>query len=158
MMIGHNVVFGRADNQSREDQENLIQEYLGSLFHTGQACGEYFFTWTDNVLNAHILLAGHNAHARRHHSKWGKKRLREVVQVFGREPEWKVIDDDVPKRNTTWRGAPFLFLATDDSNWDSPVCRGDTGRAIPFYTLPIDFKHKEQVYLWHRSYRDHDSI
>ncbi len=157
-MILHNVVFGSADNQPREDQERVIQDYLAALLHAGQACGEYFFTWTDSLLNAHILLAGHNAHARRYHSKWGKKKLGEVVRVFGRQPEWTVIDDDAPKRNTSWRGAPFLLMATDDFDWDSPVCRGDTGRAIPFYTLPIDFKHKEELYSWHRAYRDYDSL
>ena len=158
MMILHNVVFGSANDHPREDQERVIQEYLGALFHAGQACGEYFFTWTDGQLNAHILLAGHNARARRYHSKWGKEALREVVRVFGQEPVWRVIDDDAPKRNTTWRGAPFLFLATHAFDWDSPVCRGDTGRAIPLYTLPIDFNHKQGLHFWQRAYQNHDNF
>src|SRR6478609_4817411 len=112
-MILANVTFGSLRGKSREELEDAADCYLASLFKGGQICGERFLTLTKGKLNAHVLLAAPDAVKLRSHSVWGKKDLAQVIALFGREPVWKILDDDAGKTSSKWRGAPFLYLFTN---------------------------------------------
>src|SRR3954464_11894436 len=93
-MILANVIFGTRGRSERDQLEDIAESYLGTLYHSGQLCGEYFLTWTRGRLNAHVLLAGRAASEPRHHSKYGKRELKKVTDAFGRIPVWRILDDD----------------------------------------------------------------
>lgn len=157
-MILANVSFGTARGQAVEQLEDAAEGYLASLFHSGQLCGEYFHAWTKGQFNAYVMLSGPAAYEWKFHSARGKRELRKVATFFGRQPRWKLLDDDTTKRQVSWKRAPSLYLFTHAFNWASPVCRGDTGEPVPMHTLPISFVQKEDLYRWQRSYCEHDRI
>lgn len=157
-MILANVTFGGPPKNTTEDLEDIAERYLGSLFQAGQICGEYFLTWTNGRLNAHVALAGGGALSLRYHSDSGKQDLERIVAVFGRRPIWKMLDDNARQRSPSWKRSSFLYLFTHAWDWASPVCRGDDGAPIPLFLLPISFHQKADAYSWQKSYRHHDSI
>jgi len=157
-MLLFKVRFDPKGKQDKTDLEESARWYISSLFHNGQACGEYFCFWNRGVLNAYVCLTGVNAHALRYHSKYGKKHLREIVETFGRAPEWIPLDGDTPKRNPSWSTAPLLYLYTTGLDWDPPVCRGDNGQPIPTYLLPVSHDIRDGLRSWASSYGDHDCV
>src|SRR6266542_3241646 len=157
-MILANVIFGTRRRNETDQLEDVAESYLGTLYHSGQLCGEYFLTWTNCRLNAHVLLASRAATELRHHSQYAKKELKKVIEAFGAEPVWRILDDDASQPASSWRDAPFLYLFTHAFDWASPVCRGDGKPPIPVFMLPVAFEQKEQLYFWQRSYYHHDNI
>ncbi len=157
-MILANITFGSIRGKQREELEDAADDYLTYLFHGGQICGARFLTLTKGKVNAHVLLAAPEAMGLRFHSARGKKKLAEVVKLFGREPIWRILDDDVGKTSSKWRGAPFLYLSADALDWYPPVYRGDGKRSVPSFTLPVSDQIKEDLYRWQRSYREHDNV
>lgn len=157
-MVLANITFGNLGQNKRDELEDAAEAYLASLFKGGQICGERFLSWSKGRLNAHVLLAAPNAMKPRFHSARGKKNLAEVIHAFGREPVWKILDDDAGKTSSGWRGAPFLYLFTNWIDWYSPVSRGDGKRPVPLFTLPVSDTIKEDLYGWQRSYRELDGV
>lgn len=153
-----NIQFGKKWHKSKEFYEDLIQSYLASLLHNGQLCGEYFFTWTDKILNAHATLSHPAAFELSYHSDWGKKNLNEIIQAFGNEPTWILLDDDIPKKLPDYKNSPFLYLFTSAFRWESSIRRGDNGKPISPIMLPISSEIKGNLYGWERSYRQYDNI
>jgi hypothetical protein len=92
-MVLANIKFGRSGKQSRRELEELVETYLAHLLRQGQLCTEFFFAWTDGVLNACVHIPSPNAHALRHHSSYGKKSLAEVKNL-----------DKIPNGNC-WKAA-----------------------------------------------------
>jgi predicted nucleic acid-binding Zn ribbon protein len=157
-MILANVIFGTRRKNESDQLEDIAEGYLGTLYKSGQLCGEYFLTWTNGRLNAHVLLASRTAMEVRHHSQYGMKELKKATEAFGAKPVWRILDDEASQPTSSWRGAPFLYLFTHAFDWASPVCRGDGKPPVPVFMLPVAFEHKEQLYFWQGSYRDHDNI
>jgi predicted nucleic acid-binding Zn ribbon protein len=157
-MILANVTFGARRQNEPDPLEDAAESYLSSLFHSGQLCGERFLTWTNGLLNAHVLLAGPGAWELRYHSRYGKKELETVTKVFGRKPAWRTLGDNARERPSSWKGAPFLYLFTHAFDWASPVCRGDGKPPIPVFMLPVPYKKRDGLYFWQRSYCQHDHI
>lgn len=157
-MILANVTFGSLRGKKRDELEDAVESYLAALFKGGQICGERFLTLTKGKLNAHVLLAAPEAMSLRFHTAWGKRDLAKVVSLFGREPVWKILDDDAGKTSSKWRGAPYLYLFTTWVDWYSPVCRGGGKRPVPLFTLPVSDQIKEDLYGWQKEYRDLDGV
>jgi predicted nucleic acid-binding Zn ribbon protein len=157
-MILHELTFGNIDKKNREDGEDVAQSYIATLLHNGQACGEYFIVVREGNLIAYVNLQGIRAQSLKYHSKYGMECLEKVTDFFGRPPEWKLADDDAPKRHTTWAKAPFLYLFTHIYDWESPLCRGDNGKPIPLYRLSNTHKDREAVYSWQHTYHQYDGI
>jgi predicted nucleic acid-binding Zn ribbon protein len=155
-MVLANIKFGRSGKQSRRELEELVETYLAHLLRQGQLCTEYFFAWTDGILNAYVHIPSPNAHALRHHSSYGKKSLAEVKKVFGQNPEWKLLESGKGKWSSTWRRAPFLYLFTHAFDDEPPFSRGDNGKQIPAYLFSIP--RLENIYSWQCSYREHDRV
>jgi predicted nucleic acid-binding Zn ribbon protein len=157
-MVLANVKFGRSGKQSKSELEDLVQTYLARLLHQGQLCTEYFYAWTDGILNAYVHIPGPNAHALRYHSNYGKETLAEVKKAFGKYPEWKLLEDGNRKWSSTWRRAPFLYLFTHAFDDEPPFSRGDNGKPVPSYLFSIPDRERENIYFWQHTYRHHDNI
>ncbi|RYD46793.1 MAG: nucleic acid-binding protein [Verrucomicrobiaceae bacterium] len=157
MMLA-NIIFGSLRGKNREDLQEAADEYLVSLFKGGQISGERLLAWNGGKLNAHVMLAGPQAMAPRYHTVWGKRELTKVVELFGRVPVVKILDDHAVKKTSGWKNAPFLYLSTTWVDWESPVYRGDGKPAIPFFKLPVPDQVKEDLFGWQRSYRRLDGL
>jgi len=161
-MILANVKFGTLRGREKFDLEEAAEAYLSALFTGGQICGVRFLTWIKGKLTAHVLLAAPNAVHQKFHTARGKKNLAAVVALFGREPEWQILDDDAGEPVPKWKGAPFLYLFTTWIDWHPPVCRQDKKRfkslSVPSFTLPVTDEIKENLDQWQRSYSGHDQI
>lgn len=156
-MILVEVKFGRGSSLQKSELEDIADGYIASLFHAGQLCGEYFLTWIKGELICHTLMAGVGAGKPRFHSDWGNANLKKVVKAFRQKPVWMVRDDELPKRNISWN-ASTLHLFTHALDWKPPVCRGDTGEAVPTFLLPLDFQTKDDIGRWQAEYVLHDRL
>ena len=157
-MIAHKVIFGAVPRGRRSEAEDVVESYISVLLHNGQALGEYFLVLQEGLLCAYVQLAGVDALKTKYESTYSAKWTAEAIRLFGQNPKWTVIDDEAPKRDTTWTKAPFLYLFTNMFDWESPLCRGDNGRPIPIYRLPGTHEDREAIYFWQRTYREYDAI
>jgi predicted nucleic acid-binding Zn ribbon protein len=157
-MILANITSGSTRGSTKEQLEDVVECYLASLFKGGQICGERLLAWQKGMLIAHVLLAAPKAMDLKYHTAWGKQNLAKVVESFGREPAWKILDDDAERISLKWKGSTFLYLFTTWVDWCSPLCRGDGKRPLPFFALPVSDHIKENLYCWQRSYRSLDGI
>jgi predicted nucleic acid-binding Zn ribbon protein len=155
-MILYKLTFGAVTKATRDDAVSVAEDYVSVLCHNGQACGEYFLVYNNGKLCIYLHVAGIHAHSRKYHSKHGVDRLSKVIAHFGAAPQWELAEDDVPKRDTTWAKAPFLYLFADD--WESPLRRGDSGKPIPLYRLPGVHNDREAIYFWQHTYHSCDLI
>jgi predicted nucleic acid-binding Zn ribbon protein len=157
-MILHKATFGPVPKTKRSEAEDAVEGYISTLFNNGQTCGEYFLVVQDGKLCAYVHLQGIRALSRKYCSKYTFHHLDRVVAHFGGTPEWELIDDEAPKRDTTWSNAPFLYLYTDQWDWDSPLRRGDNGKPVPIYRLPGTSEHSDGIPFWQSAYREYDAI
>ncbi|MGI8966919.1 MAG: DUF2310 family Zn-ribbon-containing protein [Limisphaerales bacterium] len=156
-MILVEIIFGSGGSLLHSESEDIAETYIASLFHAGQLCGEYFLTWIKGELICHTLMAGVGADKMRFHSDWGKANLQKVVKAFGKKPVWQIRDDEISKRNVSWN-APTLCLFTHAFDWNPPLCRGDTGKRIPTFLLPVNFQLKNDIGRWQAEYILHDRL
>lgn len=146
-MIAYKVIFRTITKTNREDAEWLVEDYISVLLHNGQVCGEYFLVVQKEKLCAYLNIQGRNAYAMKYHCKYGIERLQKIIEFFGSKPQWKLIDDDIPKQNITWKNAPFLYLFTHMDDGRSPLCRGDSGEPISIYLIPGEHEQREAIYF-----------
>lgn len=158
-MILAKVIFGRAGKRDRYDFEMLAGWYIVSMLQNGQILGDYLHAWKDGILNAYAYLAAPDAVVSSSFSEWGRKWMQDVSEAFGKEPEWTILDDDVPKRTPRWQTALFLVLYADAFSFLPPVRRGEDGKPVPTYRLPpLKYCEHEAVYHWQRDYQFHDHL
>jgi predicted nucleic acid-binding Zn ribbon protein len=156
-MILVELNFGRSHSLEKRELEDVAESYIASLFHNGQLCGEYFMTWIKGQLIGHTLMAGLGADRAPFHSDWSKANLKKVRKTFGRAPIWTIRDDELPKREPSWK-APSLHLFTHAFDWKPPLYRGDTGEPIPTFLLPLDSRRKNDLTGWQYQYALHDRL
>ncbi len=134
-MIPYKLTFGPKPKSHRKTIVDLIENYLSSLIRNGQIFDEYSLAVQKGNLCVYLSALGPQAKARKYHSSYGLKLLDEIIDFFGKAPDWQLLDDEALRRDTTWTKAPFLFLFTHFLDSESPLCRGDNGRPIPVYRL-----------------------
>jgi predicted nucleic acid-binding Zn ribbon protein len=156
-MILTQINFGNGRPLGKSELENTAENYIASLFHCGQLCGEYFLTWINGQLIWHTLMAGLGANKMRFHSDYGKSYLKKVIKAFRRAPVWTIQDDEVPTRNPSWK-APNLYLFTHAFDWKPPLGRGDTGQRIPVFLLPLTSQRKNELVSWQAEHIVHDRL
>lgn len=154
------ITFGPCDSDSsqRESLRDAAEGYLASLLWNGQIHGDCLLAWSNAQLIGYTRVARPDSFAKRHHSQWGVSALNKLIEAFGRDPQWRIIDDDVPKRFPAWRRSSSFYLFTHAFNEASPVCCGDSGESIPVYLLPISDQDRQDLYSWSGSYKDLDNV
>ncbi|WP_043972498.1 MULTISPECIES: DUF2310 family Zn-ribbon-containing protein [Acinetobacter] len=155
-MIAYKVIFGPITKTNREQAEWLVEDYLSVLLHNGQVCGEYYLIVHNGLLCTYINLQGLDANLKQYHDSYGIERLERIIGLFGCEPLWERIDDDVPEKNTHWQNTTFLYLFTHMDDWQSPICRGDNGHPIPIFLLSGAYQQREEIYFWQQQYKTYD--
>lgn len=156
-MIHTTINFGCAVPGQKAELEDAAETYIAALLHGGQLCGEYMLTWISGKLICDTLASGLGASRMRFHSPWARKSLRGAIKAFGCPPTWIIRDDEVPGKNVHW-DAPTLHLFTHAFDWGPPLARGDDGRAVPTFLLPVDFQTKQDIYSWQQGYVLHDRL
>lgn len=152
------IEFGPLPPRDREWAEDLAGSYLSRLCNNGQI-GRYWCSFPRNGrLVAVVDAISTRAHEGRFHSPVGLQDLESIVGAFGCEPRWKVMEDDAPRRDTLWGGAPWLVLKAPHSGIGSPLRRGDTGAGIPLCRVPIEPKQREEIAFWQKGFDDLDSV
>jgi len=157
-MFLYRLTFGTFPTAEREAAVDVVENYISVLLNNGQAVGEYVHLLQNGKLCAYLNVSGIYARSRKFHCRYGRARLKEVIDYFGSPPEWELLDDETRKRDRTWANAPFLYLFTYMGDWESPLCRGDNGKPIPLYRLPGSHEDRAGIYHWQLAYRDHDAI
>jgi len=154
------ITFGSdgGDRSHRDSLRDVAEDYLSALSWNGQVCGEYLLTWSDAQLIGYTRVPRPDSFAKRFHSQWGASALDKLTEAFGRNPEWRILDDDVPKRFPAWRSSSSFYLFTHAFDDASPVCCGDSGEPIPVYLLPIPDQDRRDLYSWAGYYKHHDNI
>jgi len=142
----------------RDKLKDTAESYLAALLKNGQIYGEYFVAWSSGTLTAFTHIARPDALVQRHHCDWSMRELNKVVETFGQPPACVIIDDDVPEQFLSPELSSSLYLFTHAFDDASPICCGDTGRAIPLYLVPVTQQIRESIYFWARSYNYHDNI
>ena len=122
------ITFGSdgGDSQRRESLRNSAEDYLSSLLWNGQITRDYFLAWSNAQLVGYTRVGRPDSFAKRYHSQWGLSALSRLIEAFGREPEWRIIEDDVPTRFPSWRRSSSFYLHTHAFEDASPVCCGDS--------------------------------
>jgi len=165
-MIFYKVTFGpvrKDDLRGEEYAEEIALHHICTLEQYGQACWDHklFPIYDNGSLCAHIGVHGVHARARKNLPKHGRRHLDELVAYFGSPPRWEILGENVSRRETSWKGAPFLFLHTRYYDYESPLHRGDNGMPIPLYRVPDDVGDRETIYytnLWQVHYHEFDCI
>jgi len=154
------ITFGSdgGDRRHRESLKHSAEDYLSALSWNGQVCGECLLTWSNAQLIAYTRVPRPDSFAKHHHSQWGASALNKLTEAFGCDPDWRIIDDDVPKRFPSWRRSSSFYLFTHALDEASPVCCGDSGEPIPVYLLPISDQDRRDLYSWSGSYQDLDKV
>ena len=159
-MVFYKISFGQYYKDKYKEAKALIENYLSSLIHTGQIdkdCFSNIVVWQGKIV-AYVNALGIKADRQRFHSEWGKKSLKQIHEFFGQMPLWTYNEDYLPKRNVTWKNAPFIYLLTYWHECESPVRRGNDGLDIPYFTLPITNREKDDIYRWTCRFRELDSL
>jgi len=138
--------------------EDLFEAYLGALLLNGQIYDQYYLTWMDGVLHSHVFLSHPHSIKKQYISQRGLERLGEIETQFKGKLDWKIKDDDIKKTYGHWRSAKFLFLRSYSFDNCSPIFRGNDGRSIPPFLIPISDLDREYLYFWSRSGYHLDNI
>ncbi len=157
-MILTRIDFGRCTKQNRDERMRAAEDYLCTLYHTGQVCSEYTLAVHNGKISAYLNMTDRDASAVRYHSRFSRRCRSAARKLFGVYPKWVPIDDDMPGRITTWKGAPYLYLFTHAFDCEAPLCRGDNGKPIPSYRLGWPVEEAQGVYFWQEHYSDLDRV
>ena len=139
------------------ETENVAWDYLAKLVKNGQLCArsDEVEVRIDGELVFLVRIPRPNAYEKRVLSTWGRDSLAEVVAHFGREPEWTILDDKVPKRFPSWKSASSLYLF---SSVAGPVHHGDHGNLVPTYLLRLSALQCEHLFFWNNLYHAIDDV
>lgn len=157
-MIFTEINFGPVTKKTFEDAFNLLDIYLSDLYQNGQIERYFNIIVRNGEIFAYVNKYGPQADLLKHHSSRGLENYKAVQEFFQREPIWTQIEDDVPKRDTDWKNAPFLYLYACWIDHESPIRRGDNGKPVPTYRIPISETERCDLTLWKSSYVRTDEI
>ncbi len=141
----------------KTEVDEAITSYLISLQRNGQICGDFLHSLCKGKYVAYAYLARPDATQKDFYSQYGMKDLELIRQLFGSDPSWEVLADEVPNNFHDFSTSSFLYLF---SSFDgaSPICCGDTGEPLPSYLIPIEDDDRERLYFWSREYNRMDNI
>ncbi len=138
--------------------DDLIENYLDCLLKNGQIGADPLHARCSGSFVAYANLTRPDAALRHHHSKYGLDALAKIIELFGVEPTWTVLDDHVPTSFHDFHTSSFLYLYTSACDGIAPIYCGDTGQSYPTYSLPIGEAEREQIFFWSQAYRRLDGI
>ena len=153
------VTFGfPSPSDDLAEVDDLVTAYLANLRKNGQICGDSLHALCPDGFVAYTKLARPDAISHCYHSRYGLKDLARLVNIFGTEPTWHILEDNVPTSFPDIHASSSLFLFTTAFDDGSPICCGDTGEPLPAYLIPIDDNERDDLFFWSREYNRLDHI
>lgn len=146
-------------------REGSLQQPLGvavvGLFaarqRAGQVWGEPTIGWIDHSWHVRHLIPRTDALARRGDTGEVTASLAEIRRMCAGDPRFVIHPGDpgVGPPVGALRGTSSLALEVARLPWASPVRRGDDGRVIPLYELPIAEATRLEIGRWTRAVAAH---
>ncbi len=153
------ATFGKSpEGVESEDIDDKLDGYFATLQKNGQICGDALHAKSNGEVVAFANLTRPDSWAHEHHSRYGIRDLEAICNVFGCNPSWEILVDDIPTGFPDIGNASALCLFTSAFNGRSPVCQIGTGDRFPAYMLPIDDDERERLFFWSREYNRMDGI
>ena len=157
-MIFYQISFGPYRKDKYDEAEDLILDYLASLYRNGQIHENYdVIPWNGEIV-AYANALGYDANLLKHHSHWGREKLHHLNSFFGQKPEWRCNEDCPGKYKTNWKDAPYLYFVVECLDWRPPLARGDNGMIIPLYRVPITDEERDLLCGWVWRYKSFDGV
>jgi len=157
-MIFYQISFGPYIKDKYEETNNLIEDYLSSLYLNGQIHEEYsIMPWNGEIV-AYVNAQEFDANRLKYHSHWGKEKLQRINHFLGQKPIWRCNEDFPTKHKTNWKDAPFLYFVTNYCESRTPLVRGDTAMSIPLYRVPITDLERNDICSWLWRYKSLDNV
>lgn len=156
------IIFGkvRREDENFEKAYDLVSEYLCRLMNNGQITDDSFsYAAIKGIVHGYVNIPRSDAMILKHHTKWAKESLKKIKDYFKHEPQWHILEDDIPKRFLSWKSAKELYLFThafSENNY--AVWSRVQERSIPIYLLPLSDEEKEDIFRWSSTYVDYDNI
>lgn len=139
-----------AKKLNREKLDWLAEDYIIFLQRNGQIISEEVNTaWQGGVYTIYAELPRPDSLERKYNSEWVQERLHTLEEYLGGPVAWSIQDDQIPRRFPSLGSSTFLYLHS--GIWiDSlvPVHRGNDGKDIPLYLLPIDQNVRQEICGW----------
>lgn len=135
-----------ASRKKREDLEYYVGDFFSMLARNGQVDGEkYNHAWRGEAYHTWFALPRPDLLDPKHHSDWVREAFARVESQLTGPFEWQILDDPVRQRFPRLESASFLYLFTHPFEGTSPVRRGDDGKSIPLYLLPVDQEVRQDI-------------
>ncbi|MEM7248121.1 MAG: DUF2310 family Zn-ribbon-containing protein [Acidobacteriota bacterium] len=144
--------------QAFEDVDELLDCYLGGLQRNGQVAGDPIHSRCQGQHVAYANVVRPGSAEERHCSRYNRKYLGAIRELFGTDPTWELLADDVPDSFPDDDPPSSFYLFASSHDGCSPVRRCDTNEAHPSYLIPIDDDERERLYFWSREYNRTDGI
>jgi predicted nucleic acid-binding Zn ribbon protein len=138
-----------APNARKGQLELWADIYMDDLRRNGQIIGsERPYAWQHGILNYYVEIPRPDALENKYNSAWAQHDLDKLLKLLAAPPTWSLIDDAAAKLYPGWKSAAFLYLSPAWNNSGSPVFRGNDGRSIPLYLLPIGQWERQEIMTW----------
>jgi predicted nucleic acid-binding Zn ribbon protein len=146
------------NRRQREALEDAAEVYLIALKRNLQIHKDFLLGWSKGCLEAHTYVERPSAFEPRYHSSWATRELGELIDVSGKQPRYKIVDEAIPKRFRSWKRSTSFFLSTNAFGYGSPLRCGDTGETVPVFLLPVSDKIRDSLYSWAGMYRHYGNL
>lgn len=143
-----------------EEHEELLWDYLSSLYKNGQIMEDYNIIEQDNKYVAIITLPEKvsldniycNEYVRQYREKVTQRFEISNLEYFGKNIN---MEDVCTCNNPSW-----YLMYTDYARLESPISCGDCGKGVPLYRLP-KYQDEREYYTmleWQRAYNSFDRL
>ncbi|REJ68419.1 MAG: hypothetical protein DWQ31_08335 [Planctomycetota bacterium] len=129
-----------------------LDEYLVLLQRNGQICGDPVRSVFGGYAVAYVYAVRPDSTQLRFHSSYGIDELNVLRSLFGCDPSWQLMADDVPGTFAELHEDSELCLVSSDYDGASPICFMSTGDRFPTYLVSIDDDERERLFFWSREY------
>lgn len=135
---------------SRKKLDFLVEDYIVFLERNGQVVGdETNSAWQDGIYTIYAKVPRPDSLERKYNSEWVQKSLRTLEDCIDSPVEWSILDDKIPQRFPSLASSTFLYLHSGIwVNSDVPVHRGNDGKDIPLYLLPVYQEIRQEICGW----------
>lgn len=153
------ATFGKTPSgMDAEDVRDKLDGYMSMLQKNGQICGDALHAVSGGTVIAYAYRVRLDSTSRQYHSRYGLKELDAICDLFGQDPSWQILADDIPAEFPDLLDASSLCMFTSAFDGQSPIHSMDSGDIYPAYLIPIDDDERESLYFWSREYNRIDGI
>ena len=138
--------------------EDSLESFGAALMRNRNIYGPYLLNRSGSEFSFVAKAPEKTAFSRGNFTEWASKDLAMIEQIIGMK--LKPVFSGRPEGNikAEYVAAKELYFFAHAFTESSPVVTGNTGRAIPFYYLPINTQMRDDLYSWLQTYIQYDNI